>query len=62
MNEIVKTLTACSGDEGAQIINYQHQMSHYLTLQNLSIAMFGTRAHFKAKMKMWLVIIFLLIW
>lgn len=49
MNEIVKTLTACRDDEGAQIINYQHQMSHYLTLQNLSIAMFGTRDHLRQK-------------
>lgn len=59
MNKIVQTFTTSSGDEGAQITNYQLQMSHYLTLHNLSIAMFGTRAHFKAKMKMWLGIIFL---
>lgn len=58
MNKIVETFTACSGDEGAQITNYQHQMSHYFTLHNLSIAMFGTKAHFKAKMKIWLDIIF----
>lgn len=52
MNEIVKPLTTCSGDKGAQIIiNYQHQMSHYLTLQNLSIAMICTRAHLKQKLK-----------
>lgn len=59
MNKIVQTFTTCSGDKGAQIKNYQHLMSPYLTLHSLSIVMFGTRAHFKAKMKMWLDIIFL---
>lgn len=58
MNEIVKNVTACSGDEGSQTTNYQHQMSHCLTLHNLSIAMFGSRAHFKAKIKMGSAIIF----
>lgn len=64
MNKIVQTFTTFSGDEGAHITNDQHQMSHYLKpftiySSTVPIAMFCTRAHFKAKIKMWLDIIIL---